>query len=183
MGDRDSSWTVNNGLHSIITTLLLFNINGYVFVLPDMIGGNGYNGDPSAELIARWTQANTFMPTMQFSYLPWEITSNDFDGEAIIKKYVVLHEEYADKILNAMNNIVTDGTPVNLPIWWVDPTKYLLGETILVAPIIEDGATSRDVVLPGGSWKDGNDGTVYEGSQILEDYAAPIDVLPCFIKQ
>jgi alpha-glucosidase (family GH31 glycosyl hydrolase) len=42
-----------------------------------MIGGNGYNGDPSAELIARWIQANTFMPTMQFSYLPWEITSDD----------------------------------------------------------------------------------------------------------
>jgi hypothetical protein len=43
-------------------------------VLADIIGGNG---DPTAELIARWTQANTFMPTMQFSFFPWEITSND----------------------------------------------------------------------------------------------------------
>jgi hypothetical protein len=43
-------------------------------VLPDMIGGNA---NPSAELLARWTQANTFMPTMQFSYLPWEITSDN----------------------------------------------------------------------------------------------------------
>lgn len=43
-----------------------------------MIGGNGYNGQqPSAELLARWTQANTFMPSMQFSYLPWEITSDE----------------------------------------------------------------------------------------------------------
>jgi alpha-glucosidase (family GH31 glycosyl hydrolase) len=58
-----------------------------------------------------------------------------------------------------------------------------LGETILVAPIIEEGATSRDVVLPSGSWKDGNDGTVYEGPQTLKDYSAPIDVLPYFIKQ
>jgi hypothetical protein len=42
---------------------------------------------------------------------------------AIIKKFVVLHEEYADEILNAMNNSITDGTPVNPPIWWVDPTN------------------------------------------------------------
>jgi alpha-glucosidase (family GH31 glycosyl hydrolase) len=58
-----------------------------------------------------------------------------------------------------------------------------LGETILVAPIIEEGATSRDIVLPSGSWKDGNDGKVYEGPQILKAYPAPIDVLPFFIKQ
>jgi hypothetical protein len=45
--------------------------------LPDMIGGNGYSEQPTAELIARWTQANTFMPTLQFSYLPWDITSDD----------------------------------------------------------------------------------------------------------
>jgi alpha-glucosidase (family GH31 glycosyl hydrolase) len=43
-------------------------------VLPDMIGGNG---DANAELIVRWAQANTFMPTMQFSNLPWEIASDD----------------------------------------------------------------------------------------------------------
>lgn len=41
-------------------------------VLPDMIGGNGYGGAPSAELFVRWVQANTFMPAMQFSYVPWD---------------------------------------------------------------------------------------------------------------
>ncbi|XP_068907022.1 myogenesis-regulating glycosidase-like isoform X1 [Tenebrio molitor] len=192
MLDKDSRWGLNNGLHSLITSLLQFNLNGYVFVLPDMIGGNGYVEAPTAELIARWTQANTFMPTLQFSYLPWDITSDDFDGVAIIKKFVALHEEYADEILNAMNNSITDGTPVNPPIWWVDPTnadalkvndEYLLGEKILVAPIVEEGSTSRDIVLPSGSWKDGNDGKVYEGPQILKAYLAPIDVLPFFIKQ
>lgn len=41
-------------------------------VLPDMIGGNGYQQQPNGELIVRWTQANTFMPVMQFSFLPWD---------------------------------------------------------------------------------------------------------------
>ena len=51
---------------------------GYPFVLPDMIGGNGYAGGldgtelPSKELFVRWMQANVFMPAMQFSFAPWQ---------------------------------------------------------------------------------------------------------------
>ena len=44
---------------------------GYSFVLPDMIGGNGYKGAPSRELYIRWLQVNVFMPAMQISYVPW----------------------------------------------------------------------------------------------------------------
>lgn len=62
-------------------------------------------------------------------------------------------------------------------------SEYLLGEDILVAPVLEQGATSRDVVLPAGSWVDGNDGTVYSGNQTLKDYPAPLDVLPYFIRE
>lgn len=40
MLDFDSRWGVNNGLQSLIPTLIQFNMNGYVFALPDMIGGN-----------------------------------------------------------------------------------------------------------------------------------------------
>ena len=46
-------------------------MSGYSFVLPDMIGGNGYKGEPSRELYIRWLQVNVFMPAMQISYVPW----------------------------------------------------------------------------------------------------------------
>ena len=60
---------------------------GYPLVLPDMIGGNGYGdglpppgqestsnveGAPNEEIFLRWLQANTFMPSLQFSYVPWD---------------------------------------------------------------------------------------------------------------
>ena len=48
------------------------NMVGYPFVLPDMIGGNGYDGPPDAEIFVRWLQANVFMPSLQFSYVPWQ---------------------------------------------------------------------------------------------------------------
>jgi hypothetical protein len=39
LADKSSTWGYDNGLKSMVTTLLQFGIVGYPFVLPDMIGG------------------------------------------------------------------------------------------------------------------------------------------------
>lgn len=49
--------------------------------------------------------------------------------------------------------------------------------------MLEKGAFSRDIVLPVGSWIDGNDGTVYSGNRILRNYSAPLHVLPYFLRE
>ncbi|XP_012285378.1 myogenesis-regulating glycosidase [Orussus abietinus] len=195
MIDKDTRWTWNNGIPTLITTLLQMNLNGYVHVLPDMIGGNGYlnnsfNGTvyPPKELFIRWLQANVFMPSLQYSFVPW-----DFDNETvqISKKFTDLHAMVTPTILRLMNAAVQTGAPLNPPIWWVDPTnriahkvndEYLLGQDILVAPVIEEGATSRDVYLPAGRWKDANSNTIYTGPVWLRNYPAPLSVLPYFVK-
>ncbi|XP_063539892.1 myogenesis-regulating glycosidase-like [Cydia strobilella] len=187
MVDKDTLWDFNNGLATLVTTLLSMNLNGYTLVLPDMIGGNGYNEKPSKELFIRWLQANVFMPTLQYSFVPWD---HDDETVEICRKYTQLHADYADEIVAAMEASVKDGTPVNAPIWWLDPTdetalatwdEFLLGEKILVAPVLEQGAVSRTIYLPRGTWRDA-EGAVYEGPTTL-DYPAPIDVLPYFIHQ
>lgn len=71
MIDKDTYWGFNNGLASLVTTLLQMNMNGYPFVLPDMIGGNGYDSTVKRDLFIRWLQANVFMPALQYSYVPW----------------------------------------------------------------------------------------------------------------
>lgn len=184
-------------------------------VLPDMIGGNGYNDQlPSLELMIRWTQANTFMPAMQFSYLPMDFGISEVTAvvTVLLQQCVALHKNYSAEIIEAMQASVENGTPVNPPIWWIDPTdpvalatddgnlyfiaslysvryfyvyfsEYLLGEKILVAPVIEEGATTRNVYLPKGTWKDGNSDTTYEGPITIEDYSATLFTFPYFIKQ
>lgn len=73
MLDKDSRWGYNNGLQSVIPTLLHFGIVGYPFALPDMIGGNAYAGElPSKEMYVRWMQTNILMPAVQFSLVPWK---------------------------------------------------------------------------------------------------------------
>lgn len=119
MWDLDSNWSWNNGLPTLITSLLQLNMVGYGFVLPDMIGGNGYHGErPDKELFIRWVQATTFMPTMQFSYTPW-----DYDNETIeiCRIFTRLHALRFDDISREFKRYTYDGTPVNPPIWWVAP--------------------------------------------------------------
>jgi len=88
---------------------------------------------------------------------------------------------------------VTNGEPVNPPIWWIAPEdkiaqeiddEFLLGDKILSAPVVQQGKTSRDVYLPAGAWKDGNSGEIHnlETGTWLRNYQAPLDILPFFIR-
>lgn len=131
MLDFDSRWTADNGLKSLIATLIQFNLNGYVFVLPDMIGGNQYGEDKiTKEMFIRWLQASTFMPALQFSWAPW-----DFDDETIeiSRNFTELHESFSDLIMERFQLAVSDGLPVNPPIWWLDPEDK-------EAQLIDDGS-------------------------------------------
>lgn len=62
--------------------------------------------------------------------------------------------------------------------------QFLSGEYILVAPVFQGGAVTRDgIYLPNGTqWADYWDGTLYEGAQTLDNYSAPLDILPMFVK-
>lgn len=60
--------------------------------------------------------------------------------------------------------------------------EYMLGDTILVAPVVEDGARSRDIYLPEGTWSSGVDSNEYVGPRWVMDYPAPLDVVPFFVK-
>lgn len=109
MLDFDSRWSEENGLKSLIPTLLQFNLNGYVFCLPDMIGGNQYGEDKiTKQLFIRWLQASVFMPSIQFSWAPWSI---DEETIQISKRFTELHEAYADLILERFRFAVSDGHP------------------------------------------------------------------------
>lgn len=58
----------------------------------------------------------------------------------------------------------------------------MLGDEILVAPVLVEGQRARNIYLPEGIWIDQKDGTIHQGPMWLNNYAAPIDVLPYFIK-
>ncbi|XP_059484971.1 myogenesis-regulating glycosidase-like [Neocloeon triangulifer] len=195
MIDKDSRWGLNNGLRSVVTTLLQMNVVGYPMVLADMIGGNGYGSDQiTPELFIRWLQASTFMPSLQFSYVPWQF--NDPSVVEISKKFVDLHYNYSELILQLANDATTgSGLPINRPICFALPNgvvdgnasyvddEFMLGNNILVAPVMDPNATSRTIYLPEGFWTDMNTGFMINGPITIVDYPAPLDTLPYFRKE
>ncbi|XP_047105211.1 myogenesis-regulating glycosidase-like [Schistocerca piceifrons] len=183
----DSKWGTAGGVGTLLPKLLELSIVGHPFVMPEMVGGATY-ALPTKEMYIRWLQATIFMPAVKFSYTPW-----DFDNETleICRDLLSLRAQYAPRIVELMQKAVEDGTPVNLPIWWISPnddtaqtvdSEFLLGEDVLVAPVLEEGAVSRDIYLPSGYWRDEADPEhpTIRGPQWLYDYSAPLNTLPYF---
>lgn len=62
--------------------------------------------------------------------------------------------------------------------------EFLLGENILVAPVIVENAKFRDIYLPAGLWRDENNpvSPLITGRVWLYNYSAEIEILPWFTK-
>jgi alpha-D-xyloside xylohydrolase len=61
---------------------------------------------------------------------------------------------------------------------WLIDDEYLFGSSILVAPLLHEGATGRDVYLPPGTWLDYQDGKTHTGGwQHIEAGALPVVML------
>ena len=60
--------------------------------------------------------------------------------------------------------------------------EFLLGKNFLVAPVYRDEAKRDSIYFPEGKWIDYWDGTVYSGKTRLNNYQAPIEKLPLFVR-
>lgn len=202
LADKTHSWD-RNGLNTLIPNALLQGLCGYPYSCPDMIGGGEISSfkektgdvfdrdkseaDFDTELLIRWCQCSALMPMMQYSFALWQL-KNSAAREACIGA-AKLHEQYADKIISLAKNASRTGEPIVRPLEYEYPNEgyaavqdmFLLGDSILVAPVVEKGARQKTLRLPAGEWKYIPDGTVYRGGQKIT-VAAPLDVLPLFEK-
>lgn len=184
--DKSTVWGYDNGLASCITGALTLNMLGYIYSFPDMIGGNAYYTQPTAELMIRWTQAVAPMPIIQFSLAPWDYGE---ECAALCARYARLHAELAPRSYA----LAQAHQPIVRPLWWLAPDvpaaqtcadQYLIGDDLLVAPVIEAGVRKRSVYLPAGEWQSyWDENEVHQGGRWLVDYPAPLDTLPLFIRR
>ena len=59
--------------------------------------------------------------------------------------------------------------------------QYMFGDSLLVAPVIYEGKTEREVALPEGEWFDLYTGKRYKGSAAVK-VKAPLETCPVFVK-
>ena len=95
--------------------------------------------------------------------------------------YTLMHEAYTTGV-PAVRGLVLENQDDSVT--WSKSTQYefLLGQSFLVAPVWKPEAKRDSIYLPQGNWIDYWDGKIYNGKQWLNNYDAPLDKLPLFVK-
>jgi len=168
--DKEHSWT---DLGKLVPNLLLEGLMGYPFSCPDMIGGGECKSFQAGatidqDLVVRSAQCHALMPMMQFSVAPWRILDT-LHFQAVLKA-VKVRQDNKDYILSLARQSALTGEPMVRSLEYSFPhqgyarihDQFLLGDEILVAPILEKAACKREVTFPAGAWEDGA-GRRYDG--------------------
>ena len=171
--------------------------------------GGFYDGDITSpyfkELIVRWFQFGLFCPLFRLhgirkpeegsgsgaSGAPNEVWSFGEEAYAIIKDMLYMREVMRPYIMTQMHLAHEKGTPVMRPIFFdfaQDPAcftvedQFMFGPDILVAPVLFQGATERQVYLPAGTdWDDAWTGKQLTGAQWITAQA-PLDKIPLYFR-
>lgn len=187
--DVSRSW---GGLQPQVTIMLNSGLSGMGYMGHDVGGFAVDKENPEdAELYVRWLQLGTFSPMLrthaQYKAEPYHYPEyKDIILNLIKERYRWLPYNYTLAYENA-----AFGYPLVRPLNFYEAgsnaydlidDEYLWGSEVLVAPVMVQGATERDITFPQGQWVDIlNPKQVYVGGSTVT-YPAPLEVLPMFVK-
>ena len=194
-GDETTDFTRSSGLASQAPDMLNRGIAGAVGFGTDIGGYFDPGHDPTTkELFLRWAEWAALTPVFRLhgsvaagTHTPW---SYDAETVEIYKRLSRLHQAAAPLIHSLWRESTQTGMPIARPLWLAAPgdpeaarqdQEWLLGPDVLVAPIVEQGATSRDVYFPEGCWERVGDGARFPGRSSAR-VAAALGELPYFFR-
>ena len=187
-GDNHSIWA---HIRMAIPQLCNLGMSGMNFVGTDV---GGFGSDSTPELFARWMQIGCFSPLFRNHCAlgcrmqePWQ-----FGGEvlAISQKYISLRYELLPYLYDLMRETEQTGIPMMRPLvleYDRDENvknrndEFMLGDRMLIAPVVEQGAREKMVYLPEGIWYDYWTGESVEGGSFFVR-KAPLDLCPIYVK-
>jgi alpha-glucosidase (family GH31 glycosyl hydrolase) len=198
-GDEDSTW---EAFRAAITAGLTASASGVFFWGWDLAGFSGEI--PSAELYMRATAMACFCPIMQYhsefnhhhqpsrDRTPWNIAERTGDPRVlpVYRRYSQLRERLVPYLVRQGQMSVETSVPLmrslffdwpNDPAVWRYPYQYLLGEELLVAPVVEPQLKASEIYLPHGEWRDVWTGKQLSGARVIRRQV-PIDVIPVFAR-
>ncbi|WPP28661.1 glycoside hydrolase family 31 protein [Streptomyces sp. CL7] len=186
-GEGAAGWS---GLRASLAQVLGLGLCGVPFSGPDVVGGGR---DVSSELYVRRMQLAAYLPLLRTVAAgpggggPWE-----YGAVVLGHARVALGERrrLLPYFVTLAHLARRTGAPMVRPLWWPAPEErasrdcedaFLLGDALLVAPVLEPGAVRREVRLPRGRWYDTATGRAYEGpAKVLVD--APLERIPVFAR-
>ncbi|RUT79061.1 DUF4968 domain-containing protein [Ancylomarina longa] len=161
---------------------------------------SGYCGDISdkeemGELYARWMQFGIFNPLSRAHHEgnnavePWEFGP---EIEQICKKAIEFKYKLFPYIYTCAREAYETGLPIMRAVVLEYPddketyhlnNQFLFGKDLMIAPVVESGASIVKIYLPKGEWIDFLDGTtIYQGKRWI-DYPVSLETIPVFVKK
>ena len=151
-------------------------------------GGYNFFGskDMSDELYMRWTQFSLFTPITQVFSTADNPTANmpfhfSEQAQANFRYHAHWKMQLFPYLYSYAHVLHRTGEKITRGDGGQHPWQYLLGESLLVAPVYEPGARTWRLWLPPGRWADWHTRTVYEGNRYL-DVPTEVDRLPLFAR-
>ncbi|XP_041349078.1 myogenesis-regulating glycosidase-like [Gigantopelta aegis] len=183
---------ISNSIPAALTTGLL----GYPYVFSDGFQFSKEEeephdvvGIPSRDIYIRWLQLSAFFPAMKYSLPPWVYDEATLE---VARNMSDLHQQYIYPIIKKhIRKEIKDGMPILRPVWWLSPhnktamdisDEFLVGDQILVAPIMCERETSRDIFFPKGIWADITKGGLTVGPRLVKNYTVGQFDVPHFIR-
>jgi alpha-glucosidase (family GH31 glycosyl hydrolase) len=196
-GDEDSTW---DAFRASVMAGITAGASGVFFWGWDLAGFSGEI--PDAELYLRAAAMAAFCPIMQLhseynhhrtpsrDRTPWNIAERTGDPRAltIYRDLARLRDELVPYLAEEGRRAVAARVPLMRGLWfdwpddpevWAHPFQYLLGDRLLVAPVVEPGRTAWPVYLPEGTWVDAWTDEVIVGGRVVER-EVPLDRIPVF---
>jgi alpha-D-xyloside xylohydrolase len=188
-GDQSHDWKRDTGLPSVITAGITAGMSAYSTWGPDIIS-DGYD----RELWLRWAEFGALTPVMRDH--PWSRPKFSVDlwhdpgTIALFRRYAILHTSLLPYFATCAAEAHRTGVPIlrHLVLQYPEDPRsataeyqYLLGESLLVAPVIEQGAVTRKLYLPKGDWLNYWTGDHLSGGTDVT-VAAPLDQIPIMVR-
>jgi alpha-glucosidase len=187
-GDIESTW---EALRMTIPTLLGQGLSGLAFSGPDI---GGFSGAPSPELYLRWFQMAAFLPFFRTHSAigiparePWTFAEPVL---SILRDFLKLRQRILPYYYSLAWVTSQSGIPPVRPLWWADPEDqslwslddaFMLGDALLIAPILEEGVSQRTLQLPSGRWYSFWDETFLEGPRQVR-LEANLERIPVLVR-
>ncbi|MGA2754282.1 MAG: TIM-barrel domain-containing protein [Terracidiphilus sp.] len=155
--------------------------------------GNVDNYEDYPELFVRWFEWGAFQPVMRAhgERDHNEVWAYGKQAEPILEKYLRLRYQLIPYIYSLGYHTYQTGAPYTRALFMDYPDdpnvagigdEYMFGPAFLVAPVTDQGATSRKVYLPAGTdWYNYWTNERLKGGQTVE-VSAPIDTIPLFVR-
>lgn len=190
-GDQQTDFSPGDGLPSVIPIGLGLGVTGFPYYGHD-IAGYASTGAPftDKELFFRWVTLGALSPVMRthhgkFAQGNWQ-WEKDADSEAHLLQWTRFHAALwpylwmlaQDPQLPMMRTLALHYP--DFAAGWTRTDQYLLGDRLLVAPIVEQGKTQRSVSLPAGGWYRFDGGAAISGPVELSAEASWTQI-PLFV--